>query len=298
MQSSSDPSPAGGHLTDDALSASLDGALGGGSDVAADEHLSVCSACRSRRADLEQVAASLGSGMPVLPQSLATALIARAVDQSVAAPLDRRTDLHMRGPRRRRRQSVIHAGRVAGIAAVLALVVGVPALLSSLSGLSGRGGTDSSAARSPSGGENAVGDEESASGGTGNVTTEMSRAPAVDITAPDLGQHTDAGVLATRVRQVLGTREPTERTSAVVPQSAAAPPAPTAPSPSAERCMASIRAADGTSLAVGRHVGSARWRGEPSLVLAFDMSAPSAGATGRLYVVAPVTCEVLATAQW
>jgi len=279
----------GGHLNDETLSASLDDALEGVGVI--EPHLSSCAACRSRLADLAAASSRVAAAVISLPAPAAAALVARAMDAAAIAPSAPPVGQH----RRRRRRPAIHPGWLAGFAAAVLLVLAMPALLSGLGRVGG--GTDSessaeSAASGDSAGETSIDSADAGGASTDNLAQSLSELrgpPTADTLAADLGDHTSREVLAARVRSILSER--------------ATAPATTGAAPGPERltavpCATAVRDAGGGVLTGGRYMGSARWLGEPSVVLSFDLAPPAPGATARLYVLRPAGCAVLATAQW
>lgn len=258
------------HLDDDALSELVDAG-------APSEHVESCAACAARLRALQDAAALIGTPVPPLAASVVDDLVTR----STVAP-------------------VIPIGRgrrpgpqwVAGIAAAVVLLLGVPIAVrtlgdggkgasSELSAVDADESTDSArlSARSQFSTSDAGADRAAGGSPTAAATgaTKDAEAIATPPRVADLGQVDDAEELVVRLRARTSTEsEPRAAESSVAV------------------CEDAARRAGAGRLGSFVYVALAEWRGEPAEALVFLLAEPAGGMTRQAYVMSRSGCAVLA----
>jgi hypothetical protein len=259
------------HPDDETLSAVLDGE--GGQD--ADAHVAGCASCRERLTELRAAAAALADA-PVPPPAVRESAIRAALIESAAG---RPGTVGPARPARRHRyahrQPLVTVGWVAAAAAVIALLVAVPALLGS-GGSSMKASSTASAttavpvpaspvhgAQAGTAGPNASASSGYAVGGTVGGRDEL-------VAPPDLGAQSDPVALGHQLDTILqarsGTKDLAPATTPGAEAVAGAPPT-TAPSLRCAGVAANlIGAGPDAALTYGARL---TWRGTPAEVYVF-----------------------------
>lgn len=266
------------HLDDEQLSALVD-------RDADDEHVRGCAACRARLEALTAAVALVGAPVAPLAADLVDRMVALAVDEADQAarivPID---------SSERRRRWTPSPALLVGVAAVLVLLLAVPALM---------GGADGSrtASQTAAGGsaeESAESDSLAADAGAGagtdeSVTREAAggsaaiAAPTGDVAtraAATLAFETEADLLDHLIA-VLSTTPPPEGADDTTPE----PPS---------SCESQARQVGGSRLGGRTYVDAIRWRSIDAEVHVFDLTEPVDGAARQVYVMATRDCRVLA----
>lgn len=273
------------HPDDELLSAFLDGE---GEDAVA--HLSGCSQCQARMADLRAVVGLVAAVSPVAPGDRAArvaAALAAADARSTAIAAPPSTG---RSGAERRWSPIL-------VAAAVVVLLG----LASIPLLGGRSDDDAGSLASPA---------------AEREQTEM-EAAAVD--GGDLGDQTDALVLGGRVRSVIEpggaslaapsagatadmASEPSTTTAAggggpggatASDTSKASGTAGVGPAASRSPCTATVRKEYGQGLGPLVYAATLRWQGRPAVALAYVMTGASGNLNHRIFVLASDSCDLL-----
>lgn len=282
----------GPHLSDDQLSALLDGdedAAG----PASGEHVRDCPACAARLDRFRAVASAIAAPVAPLPAETVDALVAGAL----APGSSRRGAIPSIGAARARRNRwVPSTAALATVAAVLVLLLGLPLVLG---GLGDAGDRDSEAAMETTGDDTATASGRSAAGGAGpeplaaGTTAAMgsdtaagtaSGAPAV------LGAIATEDDLVGRLIAAMSTTRGDADTAGGEEPAAGGPAAP----PVAFSCADQASSVGGTRLGGSIYAASLTWRDIDAEVHVFLLTEPVDGLTRQAYVMARADCRVLA----
>jgi hypothetical protein len=277
------------HLDDEALSAAIDGE----STAEEQTHMDGCAACRERIDQLRMVASAVGTPVPSRPAAATDAAIMAALTATsereairpatAAAPspigLGRRHTGRELGPR--------SAQVVLAAAAVVVVLLGVGLLLKG-GGSSSK--TSSVAERSQPAAPGFASTNPASGGAAGAVPSTISglqapsvaqapvRGPSVDA---NLGDQTDAAVLAQLVKRRLAVSSTTSSSADLNAKGAGVP----------SMCVDQAAAAAGMAgqNPVLRYVAPVRWQGQNATVLVFDRPGGLAGVVMRLPDCATLT---------
>ena len=259
------------HLSDELISAALDGELTSAEQAEVDAHVPSCAQCSNRLEGFRAVAGAVGAfdDAPITPKVI---------------PFEGR----------RRRVGPPLAWLAAAAAAVM-LLAGIAGLV--------RTTDDSDEMASVASDTAAEAEEKAASsdgfaaagGSAGGVTDAAALAEPID--GGDLGERTEPEEVAGLVRTALDSgalrsaapMTATGASSAEAGPTPASSPATTAP-PSGRPCVDQARAAGGEQLGLLRYVALLRYRGTPAVLLAFDRN----DGGRQAFVMALSGCAVLA----
>ncbi|HVM07644.1 MAG TPA: hypothetical protein VM345_04200 [Acidimicrobiales bacterium] len=272
------------HLDDDALNAIIDGEPAGEN---AGAHVDGCASCAARLDALRAAAAFVATPVAPLSAAISDDLIAGAL-----AALDGRADVVPIDASRRRQRMWMSPRVLSAVAAVAAVLLGVPALLT----LSGRSGDDSgSQAMVPR--TESFDEESTATAGGGVDATAAGRSGAGGGTA-DTESHAviaapaSGSLTATSGEPNLGpidTDDDLVRRLVSELSSGGQ-----RGSEGASLCENEARNVGGDRISSRVFVGSLTWRGEPARVFVFQLTEPAEGVSRQAYVLRANGCAVLA----
>ncbi|HEX4979207.1 MAG TPA: hypothetical protein VFV35_04005, partial [Acidimicrobiales bacterium] len=263
-------------------SAALDGEARG---AALAEHMASCEACASRLATLRSAARLVATPVPPLLRAEVDEIVARATAAVVTQPGGDVVSIPAGSVRRQRPRLPAFAS--AAIAAVAAILVGLPVLIGALDSDEPAREQTSLASGTPA--------DTRAAGGSAAATADAAAPDSDDTAAATMEDSSTAEALAGAAEPDLGAFEREEELTAALadPGVAARMPARAALRDDSG-CETAARADGGSRLAALQRWASLVWRGVRAEVLVFELAEPADGLTHQAYVVDPNGCRVLA----